>query len=107
MIDISKLTAAKRVEVIGDCIMIEGDCQEVMPQIGKVDAVVTDPPYGIRADETPVRGVVRHEKKGWDRSRPAAEIFDAILSISNDQIIWGGNYFTDFFASINAMVGLG
>ena len=42
-----KLTAAKRVEFIGDCIMIEGDCLEVMPQIGKVDAVVTDPPYGI------------------------------------------------------------
>ncbi len=46
-IDIAKLTAAKRVEVIGDCIMIQGDCLEVMPQIGKVDAVVTDPPYGI------------------------------------------------------------
>ena len=40
-----KLTAAKRVEFIGDCIMIEGDCLEVMPQIGKVDHVVTDPPY--------------------------------------------------------------
>ena len=50
MIDVSKLTAAKRVVLIGDCIMIEGDCLEVMPQIGKVDAVVTDPPYGIGFD---------------------------------------------------------
>ena len=27
--------------------MILGDCLEVMPLLGKVDAVVTDPPYGI------------------------------------------------------------
>ena len=47
LIDIAKLTAAKRVEVIGDCVLIQGDCLDVMPQIGKVDAVVTDPPYGI------------------------------------------------------------
>ena len=42
-----RLTAAKRVVFIGDCIMIEGDCLKVMPQIGKVDAVVTDPPFGM------------------------------------------------------------
>ena len=65
MIDISKLTAAKRVEVIGDCIMIEGDCQEVMPQIGKVDAVVTDPPYGIIADLIKA-GVFRADTKTID-----------------------------------------
>jgi len=47
MIDISSITAAKRIEFIGDCVMIQGDCLEVMPQIGKVDAVVTNPPYGI------------------------------------------------------------
>ena len=32
---------------IGDCRLILGDCLEVMPGLGKVDAVVTDPPYGI------------------------------------------------------------
>jgi len=32
-------------ERIGDCRLILGDCLEVMPLIGKVDAVVTDPPY--------------------------------------------------------------
>lgn len=34
-------------ERIGDCRLILGDCQQVMPLIGKVDAVVTDPPYGM------------------------------------------------------------
>lgn len=36
-----------REEIIGDCRLILGDCLEVMPMLGKVDAVVTDPPYGI------------------------------------------------------------
>jgi DNA modification methylase len=34
-------------ERIGDCRLILGDCLEVMPLIGRVDAVVTDPPYGM------------------------------------------------------------
>jgi len=37
----------KRREVIGDCTLYLGDCMEIMPTLGKVDAVVTDPPYGI------------------------------------------------------------
>ena len=37
----------KRKEVIGDCTLYLGDCREIMPELGKVDAVVTDPPYGI------------------------------------------------------------
>ena len=36
-----------RVEVIGNATLYLGDCREVLPTIGKADAVVTDPPYGI------------------------------------------------------------
>jgi site-specific DNA-methyltransferase (adenine-specific) len=36
-----------REERIGDCRLILGDCLEVMPTLGPVDAVVTDPPYGV------------------------------------------------------------
>ena len=36
-----------RVEIIGDCRLILADCMDVLPTLGKVDAVVTDPPYGI------------------------------------------------------------
>jgi site-specific DNA-methyltransferase (adenine-specific) len=36
-----------RVEHIGDCTLYLGDCREILPTLGKVDAVVTDPPYGI------------------------------------------------------------
>jgi hypothetical protein len=34
-------------QTIGDCTLCLGDCREVLPTLGKVDAVVTDPPYGI------------------------------------------------------------
>ena len=33
-----------RKEVIGDCVLYQGDCLDVMPTLGLVDAVVTDPP---------------------------------------------------------------
>lgn len=36
-----------REEIIGDCRLILGDCLAVLPTLGKVDAVVTDPPYGV------------------------------------------------------------
>ena len=36
-----------RTEVIGDATLYLGDCLEVLPTLGRVDAVVTDPPYGV------------------------------------------------------------
>ena len=36
-----------RVEHIGDATLYLGDCREILPTLPKVDAVVTDPPYGI------------------------------------------------------------
>lgn len=32
---------------IGDCTLYLGDCLEIIPTLGKVDAVVTDPPFGM------------------------------------------------------------
>ena len=36
-----------RRETIGDCTLYLGDCLDVMPTLGKVDAVVTDPPWNM------------------------------------------------------------
>lgn len=48
-----------RVETIGDATLYLGDCRDILPTLGKVDAVVTDPPYGVdfkyaSHDDTPV-----------------------------------------------------
>lgn len=37
--------------VIGNAELWHGDCREVMPTLGKVDAVITDPPYSERCHE--------------------------------------------------------
>lgn len=34
-----------REEIIGDCTLYLGDCRDILPTLGPVDAVVTDPPY--------------------------------------------------------------
>lgn len=38
---------AYREEIIGNARLILGDCREVLPTLGSVDDVVTDPPYGV------------------------------------------------------------
>ena len=89
-----------REERIGGQRLILGDCMEAMPTLGRFDAVVTDPPYGIGRDGQKRTtggngGRKAYDFKGWDKSRPPAEIFECILKISTDQVIWGGNYFAD------------
>ncbi|MCK5612032.1 site-specific DNA-methyltransferase [Candidatus Pacearchaeota archaeon] len=37
----------KPTAIIGDCELYLGDCLEILPTLGKVDAVVTDPPFGM------------------------------------------------------------
>ena len=102
----------KRKEIIGDCTLYLGDCLEVMPTLDKVDAVVTDPPYGMGADKAAKaaadarikangkskagRGWKDYGNTYWDDERPRKEIFDIIRECSKEQIIWGGNYFTDY-----------
>jgi site-specific DNA-methyltransferase (adenine-specific) len=39
-----------RIERIGDATLYLGDCLEILPTLPKVDAVITDPPYGIVHD---------------------------------------------------------
>ena len=76
-----------------------GDCREIVPQLGKFDLLLTDPPYGIfkksggdgkmfgsktiySSDDTAA---------SWD-NKPSKEIIQLIISASNKFVIWGGNY---------------
>lgn len=89
-----------RVEHIGNATLYLGDCREILPTLPKVDAVITDPPYGIGEHGGGFRGrkgqnIRVHENLGWDKQRPDAEVFRAILDAAPLHIIWGGNYFAD------------
>jgi site-specific DNA-methyltransferase (adenine-specific) len=70
-----------------------GDCLELMKEIpdGSIDAVITDPPYGIGIASNPFRQ--KFKKQEWDDSPMSQECLDEIRRISKEQIIWGGNYF--------------
>ena len=91
-------------EYIGGQRLILGDCLEVVPLLGKVDAVVTDPPYGTASawkggfsasSGWARQGEMQNKRNLWDAQRPSKECFDLILEVSREQIIWGGNYFAD------------
>ena len=93
------MTGIIREERIGDCRLILGDCLEVMPLLGKVDAVVTDPPYGINENDRKIasRGKLAAPKDygivQWDKSPATLQHIEMMRSISRNQIIFGGNYF--------------
>lgn len=60
---------SNRIVKIGDSIMLyEGDCREIYPELGKIEALLTDPPYGIGFASQPTKWQRRAgmTKKGWD-----------------------------------------
>jgi len=71
-----------------------------------VDAVITDPPYGIGRDKGFEgfggfggfgKPIARKQYHGdWDSKRPDRPYFNEILRVSKNALIFGGNYFTDY-----------
>ncbi len=76
-----------------------GDCREILPTLGRVDAVVTDPPYGIgeAAGKNKSRSVLATSRDygdlAWDNSPPPRWLVGLMRDMSRHQIIFGGNYF--------------
>jgi DNA modification methylase len=64
----------------------------------KADLLLTDPPYGINADRQHFEGHgwVLREKTEWDKDRPSREAIEHARATASEQIVWGGNYFTDY-----------
>lgn len=87
-----------REEQIGDCRLILGDCREVLPTLGTVDAVVTDPPYGIgeAAGKNKSRGSMAisrdYGNQSWDDETSDLEVAMAV-NAAKWSVVFGGNYY--------------
>jgi site-specific DNA-methyltransferase (adenine-specific) len=64
------------------------------------DLAIVDPPYGIGIDvamnaNKGKKGFKLYKKTNWDSSTPTIEYFNELFRVSNNQIIWGANYFIE------------
>jgi site-specific DNA-methyltransferase (adenine-specific) len=101
------------------------DCMELLKETPDkyYELAIVDPPYGIKRDTGFVgfggfgEPIARKQYKGWgDEQTPTQEYFTELFRVSKEQIIWGGNFFTDkipvnghwiFWDKINTMPTFG
>lgn len=105
--DLQVLSSALGVNVvepvtIGRAQLWLGDCRDILPTLARVDAVVTDPPYGIASvwkggfSSKHGWGKAKDEaglRNEWDEAIPTQDTLALVLAAADQVIIWGGNYF--------------
>jgi site-specific DNA-methyltransferase (adenine-specific) len=64
--------------IIGDCTLYQGDCLEIMPTLGKVDAVVTDVPYEVSQKSGGLRNL---DYGSWDGDGASGVAFKALTQV--------------------------
>jgi site-specific DNA-methyltransferase (adenine-specific) len=90
-----------------DCLPFMKQCEDK-----QFDLAIVDPPYGINADKAQNaaaearkkangkskagRGWKEYKATDWDNGIPNAEYWDELFRISKNQIVWGGNYMTEY-----------
>jgi DNA modification methylase len=95
---------------LGDHRLAVGDCTDPAVVEGvmggeKAFLCLTDPPYGININSNAKAIGVATDKsrkatgKSWDKSPPEKNAFDLIFAISDEQVIFGANYFWEYFYS--------
>lgn len=85
-----------RVETIGLATLYLGDCREVFPTLPKVDAVITDPPYGLGKKMQGGTWGAKPEFKEmvvWDNAAPEVGFLLELINASGLAVFWGGNYY--------------
>jgi len=84
------------------------DCLDAMREMedNQFDLAIVDPPYGMGWTwRNPGRlSKSNHKKKDWNNSIPDASYFDQLLRVSKSQVIWGGNYFTDYLPAVRGWI---
>lgn len=75
------------------------DCREILPTLGAVDLVLTDPPYGIgeargkNKSRTNLAVAKDYGVAAWDDKPVADWIMSWLREMSRYQIVFGGNYY--------------
>lgn len=88
-----------RIERIGRATLYLGDCRDILPTLPKVDAVVTDPPYGIgeAAGKNASRGNLAAAKDygnaSWDNEPVSPDLMEVVCAAGQWLIVFGGNYY--------------
>ena len=94
----------RRVEHTEHCTLYCGDCRDILPTLGKVDAVVTDPPYGIahKKGSSGKTGSYLGNKLSHGTQRNIEAIagddqpFDPapFLAVCENVLLWGADHFS-------------
>ncbi len=89
----------KPTDILGNIKLYNADNMEVMKTFKdkQFNLAIVDPPYGINAGKMTM-GSGKHKfskDKDWDSGIPTAEYFAELFRVSENQIVWGGNYFTE------------
>lgn len=84
------------------------DCMEFMTQIpdNYYELAIVDPPYGIGQNWKKDRHskFYTHDSSYKNNSIPGKDYFDQLFRVSVNQIIWGGNYYTNFLQPTNSWI---
>lgn len=74
------------------------DCLEYMKSLPDkyFDLCIADPPYGIGVTKNTLgngKNKVNRGLSDWDNQAPSVELFNEVLRVSKNAIIWGANHF--------------
>ena len=76
------------------------DCMDLLKRTPDkfYDLAICDPPYGIGYKGRDGQKTIKYKNtKQWDLETPKQEYFNELFRVSKNQIIWGANYFTEYF----------
>ena len=85
------------------------DCIEYMQQFPDkyFELAIVDPPYGIGANKMTLGNGKKKIFRGsndWDNTIPNQDYFQELFRVSKNQIIWGGNYMTEFLEATGCWI---
>jgi site-specific DNA-methyltransferase (adenine-specific) len=83
------------------------DCVEGLKRFSDnhFDLAIVDPPYGIGANKMQLGNGKRKIYRGeadWDNAIPTSEYWAELFRVSKNQIVWGGNYMTEYLKPTSA-----